>query len=977
MIRMYRTALLLSCVAAFAAKCAAATAVSTDFQNDAFTGLPLAANSGQSLRINVGERATEASLLAAKNAKLERLQLGKIMAENKLQCVEGAGTGRSRLFIASPEPELLDEDKRLLDSMNQRSDGTWDSVVTPPFLKSRYSRGCDEVAKAMIALAGVPRYTQYNYGGRLECKVDRNVNADPVAGLPGTYMNCDDTITKGLNKLLGVDSFVCYDTGYLDGNLNIKLLAFEVEGTPLTGQSSYANDPVPATIKADCDALVERLWADHVKEYDPAKRVEAPMTDLEKCTMCAECPGLRGAYVTDQFPACPTCPEKWGGGITVDNSNLVLFGDNETVAGIFEDAKACRNHETKETADEGYVRYYNKTGPNAFGNMVMDQEVFYFPNPTNCKVTSKKFSRDEHGGPTCSNFCEDTTDKGDRSQDPGCGACCLAADCQTPMSSVCNTLDDSYVWGGHAHERNDYYPKKVMGKPLDDVDYCTSPLQEANPNLSCREPRENERTFTGAPASAANALNYRNVTFDEQTNKEATDLNNPEDGIFTAFEYVEVVKKVPFNNDCVTRKSQFPHGPRSFDPLLGNGNTLDQGGFCTEYSYGIGQGPRRSQVPCHLRTNAECEAPDHFHYDDGYGAEEDWTEEGGYYPITTGISCCTLGRWVPPDRRPPTPAPTPAPTLVAPLAHCCYWMCVSNQSRALQAAAISQMAADRANGVEIDRDTDAMKAWAAAGIVRDKCTAACEDDCPITRSPDRVYDHPVCFEAYMNARGGTVPPQTTVPPPPSACPPPPPPAPPPAPTPAPTNVATGPTPAPTPAPTNVATGDDAGIVGVIEKVKVTMVLKITLPAGLNITALSKADYDTVVADYQASAAAAAGIAVDKIERVEFYLDGKLIETPTQRRDRRAEGEVTMKIIFKESYTEAEANTAAASFNAAVAAGTVGKVTVTLADGKSYETTFESVEVEVETTFVVTASASSITAGVATVFVVAAAAASLF
>ena len=85
----------------------------------------------------------------------------------------------------------------------------------------------------------------------------------------------------------------------------------------------------------------------------------------------------------------------------------------------------------------------------------------------------------------------------------------------------------------------------------------------------------------------------------------------------------------------------------------------------------------------------------------------------------------------------------------------------------------------------------------------------------------------------------------------------------------------------------------------------------------------------------------------------------------------------MKIIFKESYTEAEAKTAAESFNAAVKAGTVGKVTVTLADGNSYLTTFESVEVAVETTFVVTASASSITAGVATVFAVAAAAASLF
>eukprot|EP00729_Bicosta_minor_P008364 gene8364-13900_t len=124
-------------------------------------------------------------------------------------------------------------------------------------------------------------------------------------------------------------------------------------------------------------------------------------------------------------------------------------------------------------------------------------------------------------------------------------------------------------------------------------------------------------------------------------------------------------------------------------------------------------------------------------------------------------------------------------------------------------------------------------------------------------------------------------------------------------------------------------------------------LEITLAAGLNVATLSKADFDTVAAKYQASAAAAAGIAVDKIERVEFYVDGTLIQTPTQRRDRRAEGEVTMKIIFKESYTEAEAKTAAASFNAAVAAGTVGKVTVVLADGQSYETTFESVEIVVD------------------------------
>ena len=158
-----------------------------------------------------------------------------------------------------------------------------------------------------------------------------------------------------------------------------------------------------------------------------------------------------------------------------------------------------------------------------------------------------------------------------------------------------------------------------------------------------------------------------------------------------------------------------------------------------------------------------------------------------------------------------------------------------------------------------------------------------------------------------------------------------------------------------------------------------MVLKITLAKGLDLEKLTKADYDAVAAKYQASAAATANIAVDKIERVEFYIDGKLIAAPTTRRARRAEGEVTMKVVFKEGYTEADANTAAASFNAAVKKGAAGKVAVTLADGKLYETTFESVEVNVETTVVppVPASASSITAGVATVFAVAAAATSLF
>ena len=118
-----------------------------------------------------------------------------------------------------------------------------------------------------------------------------------------------------------------------------------------------------------------------------------------------------------------------------------------------------------------------------------------------------------------------------------------------------------------------------------------------------------------------------------------------------------------------------------------------------------------------------------------------------------------------------------------------------------------------------------------------------------------------------------------------------------------------------------------------------MDLKIALAEGLDLAILSKADFDTVAAEYQASATAAAGIAVDTIERIEFYIDGKLIDTSTKR----AEGKVTMKIVFKEGYTDADAEMAAAAFNGAVAAGTVAKVTVKLADGKSYETTFESVE----------------------------------
>ena len=102
----------------------------------------------------------------------------------------------------------------------------------------------------------------------------------------------------------------------------------------------------------------------------------------------------------------------------------------------------------------------------------------------------------------------------------------------------------------------------------------------------------------------------------------------------------------------------------------------------------------------------------------------------------------------------------------------------------------------------------------------------------------------------------------------------------------------------------------------------------------------------------------------------------MIDTPTdegERRDRRAEGEVTMKIVFKEDYTEADAEMAAATFNDAVEAGTVEKVTVTLADGTSYETTFESVEVVVEIKDI-PGSSSSITGGVAAVLAAATAAA---
>ena len=186
---------------------------------------------------------------------------------------------------------------------------------------------------------------------------------------------------------------------------------------------------------------------------------------------------------------------------------------------------------------------------------------------------------------------------------------------------------------------------------------------------------------------------------------------------------------------------------------------------------------------------------------------------------------------------------------------------------------------------------------------------------------------------------------------------------------------------------DVTTDNTNSVVAVVVEDVVTMVLKITLADGLDLATLSKEDFDTVKEKYQASAAAAAGIDVDMIERVEFYIDGKLIDTPTdeagsppgyegERRDRRAEGEVTMKIVFKEDYTEADAEKAAATFNDAVEAGTVEKVTVTLADGTSYETTFESVEVVVEIKGM-PGSSSSITGGVAAVLAAAATAAALF
>jgi len=175
------------------------------------------------------------------------------------------------------------------------------------------------------------------------------------------------------------------------------------------------------------------------------------------------------------------------------------------------------------------------------------------------------------------------------------------------------------------------------------------------------------------------------------------------------------------------------------------------------------------------------------------------------------------------------------------------------------------------------------------------------------------------------------------------------------------------------------TDNTNSVVAVVVEDVVTMVLKITLADGLDLATLSKEDFDTIKEKYQASAAAAAGIDVDMIERVEFYIDGKLIDTPTdegERRDRRAEGEVTMKIVFKEDYTEADAEKAAAAFNDAVEAGTVEKVTVTLADGTSYETTFESVVVVVEIKGM-PGSSSSITGGVAAVLAAAATAAALF
>ena len=166
---------------------------------------------------------------------------------------------------------------------------------------------------------------------------------------------------------------------------------------------------------------------------------------------------------------------------------------------------------------------------------------------------------------------------------------------------------------------------------------------------------------------------------------------------------------------------------------------------------------------------------------------------------------------------------------------------------------------------------------------------------------------------------------------------------------------TSPTTAPTAKPTSLLTASPAASPSAaptsagaaVEIDVVAVVLMMTLPDDLDISTLSQADFDTVAAEYQASAAAAAGITEDQIERVEFYIDGKLIGAPTTRQIRRPEGEeVTMKIIFKDEYTEADAEKAAAAFNDAVEAGTVGKVTVTLADGKAYETTFETIEVEV-------------------------------
>jgi len=113
--------------------------------------------------------------------------------------------------------------------------------------------------------------------------------------------------------------------------------------------------------------------------------------------------------------------------------------------------------------------------------------------------------------------------------------------------------------------------------------------------------------------------------------------------------------------------------------------------------------------------------------------------------------------------------------------------------------------------------------------------------------------------------------------------------------------------------------------------------------GLDFSNMSKEDYATTKDTYKTYAAETSGVALDEIKTINFYKEGTLIPEPTVRRGRRAAGDITMEVVFKEGYTEAEALKAAATFNAAPKT----PVTLKLADGTTYTSTFESVEVKTE------------------------------